>query len=60
MTAATTETPIEKWYRLHPHVDLEGWVHMVCATNSTQDDWEYRNGPLNLPERYDGKDGWWL
>lgn len=55
-----TETPIERWRRLHPGVLLEGWANAIAALNDIQSDWAYRNGPLNLPERYDGRHGWWL
>jgi hypothetical protein len=54
------KTPIEEWFDKHPGVPFEGWIHAVSAVQSQQSDWAYRNGPLKMPEKYDGKDGWWL
>ena len=55
-----TETPVEKWHRLHPGVLLDGWASALTALELVRTDWAYRNGPLNLPEDYDGSYGWWL
>jgi hypothetical protein len=54
------ETPITRWHRLHPGVLLEGWVTAMAALDDIRSDWAYRNGRLALPERYDGRHGWWL
>jgi hypothetical protein len=58
--ADEAETPIARWLRTHPGVPLDGWANAVAALNDIQSDWAYLNGPLNLPERYDGRHGWWL
>lgn len=54
------KTPIEEWFDRHPGVPLEAWIHAMSAVQEQQSDWAYRNGPLNISEVYDGKDGWWL
>lgn len=56
----TPETPIEAWFRIHPGALLQGWCQAMAAVNDVQSDWAYQNGPLKMPERYDGKHGWWL
>lgn len=54
------ETPIAKWQRLHPGVPIEGYAVAMAALHDIQSDWAYANGRLALPERYDGRHGWWL
>lgn len=55
-----TETPVEAWQRRHPGVLLDQYVTAIAALDDIQSDWAYRNGPAKLPERYDGRHGWWL
>ena len=54
------ETPIEKWFRLHPGVPLQTWCHARAALWAHQSDWAYRNGPLKMELKYNGQHGWWL
>lgn len=54
------EKSFVRWQREHPGADLQRWCWSMAAVHSIHSDWAYRNGPLNLPEKYAGEHGWWL
>lgn len=54
------ETPVERWQRLHPGVNIERWATAMAAAQDVQSDWAYRHCRYPMPERYSGLHGWWL